>query len=369
MSLLHLKLEEITLEQLTSTLMGDAAVREGQHIDYKREEVRHEQIAEAVASFANAHGGDLLLGIEEAEGVPIAINGVQVPDIDEKELQLLNMLRSKIEPRISNVKIHFVPISENKYVIIIRTLRSWLRPHRVSHNSKFFARQLSGKYELDYHQIRDLFLGSNDLTEKYTKFHAERVNCYLEKYNYETQPMAMLHFVPMSAFENKNQFDLPAVYEKLQIKKLFTTEHFKRYNFFGVASDSYDKSTYYQLFKNGITEHVTTRIARENKTSTKMLKRELEEVISWTMWNFRLLEINEPIYVMLAIYGTKGLTAYDVDGQAWSENYHPLELDRLVFPDYLIEDIHRVDTDVIIKPILDGIWNAYGFSHSPHFEN
>lgn len=92
--------------------MSDILVKEGQHIDFKREMIRPESLCQAVTSFANTQGGDLLIGIEEKEGLPISILGVQYEDTDKEKLRLLDIFRNNIEPRVANAEIEFVPTGD-----------------------------------------------------------------------------------------------------------------------------------------------------------------------------------------------------------------------------------------------------------------
>lgn len=166
MSLFHKPIEQITLIDLNS-LMCVYPVQEGQQIDYKRDQIQPESLCAAVTSFANSQVGDLLIGIEEKEGFPVCIVGVPCEDTDKEELRLLDILRNNIEPRLANVEIKFITANDSNYVILIRTKRSWLRPHRAKKTSKFYARQSNGKYELDVQQLRQMFLGSSEFAEKY----------------------------------------------------------------------------------------------------------------------------------------------------------------------------------------------------------
>ena len=52
-----------------------------------------------VVSFANASGGDLVHGIEEAGGVPRALTGVPKPARDAEVLSLENIFLSGVDPR------------------------------------------------------------------------------------------------------------------------------------------------------------------------------------------------------------------------------------------------------------------------------
>ena len=59
-----------------------------------------------VTSLANTVGGHLVLGMDEAEGVPTAADGVLVPDIDKEMLRLQQILRSGTQPKLPAVGMH-----------------------------------------------------------------------------------------------------------------------------------------------------------------------------------------------------------------------------------------------------------------------
>jgi hypothetical protein len=44
--------------------------------------------------------------------------------------------------------------------------RSWIAPHRVKANDKFYGRNSKGKYPLDVSELRTAFMLSEQLTEK-----------------------------------------------------------------------------------------------------------------------------------------------------------------------------------------------------------
>ncbi|MFD1955361.1 helix-turn-helix domain-containing protein [Paenibacillus thailandensis] len=363
MSLLHKSIENITLDDLKS-LLGDIPVREGLQIDYKRDMIRPEQLCEAVTSFANSQGGDLLIGIDEEEGIPFSILGVSCSDIDKEKLRLLDIFRNNIEPRLAGVEIEFIEVGDNKYVIVIRTKRSWLRPHRVKHNNKFFMRQANGKFDLDIQQLRQMFLESSDFTKKYSTFLEERVVHHIEKFG--SSSFILLHFVPISAFERSNVVDLSGIFNKIRTTPIATTVDNRRINFIGVYSDTDDRSCKFQLFRNGIIEHATTRIIYDNAMSGSSLYEKLRQTFHYSFQNYRMLEMREPLYVMLSIYGIEGLTLKDIDSFYADHDIVPYEFDKMIFPEIFIEDLDSVVIPEIIRPIMDSLWNAYGYSRYPH---
>lgn len=120
-------------------------------IEYKREmptRQRDEQVKflAAVSSLANTAGGDLLIGIEADDGIPQAISGVQVDNLDGDKLRLEQLLATCLEPRLPRVDIKPIGCANGRHVLIIRAYRSWVAPHRVTLNDKFYGRNSGGKY-------------------------------------------------------------------------------------------------------------------------------------------------------------------------------------------------------------------------------
>ena len=101
--LIYKKFEEIGINDIHQLMMN--SVQEGKTIEYKlmlpggNDQERKEFLAD-VSSFANTMGGDLIYGIEEENGIPKKIVGVELSDVDAEIRRLDNMIRDGIEPRI-----------------------------------------------------------------------------------------------------------------------------------------------------------------------------------------------------------------------------------------------------------------------------
>ena len=66
---------------------------EGKSLDYKRDSYGgkdddKKELLKDVSSFANTQGGDLIIGVDEEQGLPTSIPGVAVGDIDKEKLRL-----------------------------------------------------------------------------------------------------------------------------------------------------------------------------------------------------------------------------------------------------------------------------------------
>ena len=96
-----------TLESIEAAdilALHENAVAEGKTLEYKRDlpggvdEQKREFLAD-VSSLANAAGGHLVFGIEESEGVPASVPGIEGIDPDAETLRLENIIRDGISPR------------------------------------------------------------------------------------------------------------------------------------------------------------------------------------------------------------------------------------------------------------------------------
>ena len=143
----------------------DNAVSERKTVDYKQllsfhnDEEKREFLAD-VSSFANAAGGHLVFGIREESGGPVELLGFELTDPDAARLQLEEIIRTGVAPRIPGIQTKPIPLEGSKWAMVIRVPTSLLSPHMVTFKnlSRFFSRNSAGKFQLDVGQIRSAFL-------------------------------------------------------------------------------------------------------------------------------------------------------------------------------------------------------------------
>src|SRR5262249_4589910 len=136
-----------------------------------------------VSSFANSFGGDLIYGIvdkrenDNPTGIPesapglAALKGGAGPTI----LQIEQIIRSNIAPRIPGIRIKSIDGFPNGPVLLVRVPKSYAAPHMVKHgdSGRFYSRTSQGKYILDVGEIRAAFALSESLPERIRQFRAE----------------------------------------------------------------------------------------------------------------------------------------------------------------------------------------------------
>lgn len=369
-------IDQITLTDLQRLITDGILEKKG--LDYKRQFTDDNmKLLCNLTSFANAVGGYLIYGIDEKDGIPVEIMGIDSTSIDSEKLRIENLMRDGVEPRIPGFNLHPISIGEGKSVLIVHIPRSWAAPHMVKYKgaSKFYSRNSAGKYQLDVAELRTAFLLSETIAEKIRNFRIER----LAKINSNEMPIEMsdapkvvLHVIPFSAFSpyGNREFYIPQIAEYGEIEPLKPASACgmtHRFNFDGFLSYSPPNQTgnsivYSQLFRNGIIETVESSLIRDGYGDQNFfivwrIEKSVIEALARYIRFLSKIQIEPPFVVLLSLLGTKGM---QIPPAAFgSVSSDPVDKDILVIPEILIEDINT-DMDVIMRPAFDAIWNAAG---------
>lgn len=378
------QIDSITIEDIQALKSNE--VMESKTIDYKQflscsTDSEKTGFLADITAFANAVGGDLIFGITEEEGIPKSIDGVGLDNPDEEKLRLENIIRSGIEPRISDIAIRLLKIDDTEYyILLIRVKRSWNAPHRVifKDHSKFYGRNSAGKYPLDVSELKTVFMLSEQLPERIKRFHRTRA---YDISSHEELPVPLLecgkmifHLIPLSAFSTNETLDTTQIYDKcLELPPQGFNNGFDRcINLDGVATipqDSMPYKAYNQLYRSGIIEIVSV-FENKNKDGYFFIdSHELEYfLINITKQCFKVLTdltVEPPIYVFLTLAGvqhyrflTKGAFRYG-NGS--------LGRDVLSIPEIVI-DSYNSEPHTILRPIFDMVWNSFGFKSSSNYD-
>jgi hypothetical protein len=202
------RLEKIDRSDL-DRLVGVA--REGKTLEFKqampaRSDREIIQFLAAVSAFANSTGGDLLIGMTAEEGVATSISGIPLAGFDDEKLRLEQLLADNLDPRLPVVGFHSVPCGGGNHVLVIRVQRSWLSPHRVLRNDKFYGRNSAGKYPLDVGELRNTFVLREAVSERIRAFRGDRLAkitagdtpCHLVP-----SASMVLHVIPIPSFGDR----------------------------------------------------------------------------------------------------------------------------------------------------------------------
>jgi hypothetical protein len=345
------KIDEADLDNLVTN-----SVAEGKTIEYKRvlpsnsDGDKKEFLAD-VSSFANTVGGDLICGVDEKQGAPTGIFGLSISDPDLEVRRLDSVINDGLEPRV-RFTIRSIQRSGKPPVLIVRTERSWIGPHRVTFkgHDKFYARNSAGKYPMDVSELRSAFTFSTSVTERIRQFREDRLN----KLQNNRTPVTLvagpsrtiLHCIPLESFSRIVQSDVSRLLQQTpRVPPIITgTGWATRINLDGFVTHSGSSTgsmSYTQLFRNGAIEAVEAywlNVTGRGDTRTIPHVTVEKEVLEYLKRLFELqkqLGIIPPIVVALTLTRTRGLTILRDPYQG--DPGHPIEEDNLVLPETLEE--------------------------------
>ena len=346
-------------EEDLRVLLNNDDFREGQFLDYKRtfdfleaKDKSHKanaknELRNDVCSFANADGGDLVVGISEKEGLALSINPIGIDNIDKFEMELRNALLP-IQPATPPVDFSFIP-ADNGYVVVVHIEKGLLKPYITIENQttfRFWVRRGNGKEPMRYSEISNNFLHAASLANEIKRFRAERLSELIED---NPGKFGVVHVIP-ATFTNPADF-IP-VCDLCKAGKVPLPVHLNNYargrmlpNVDGVWFPSEDGLRDFQilrLFNNGSVELrdnlYTTTISNEEYLVSDEFIQSIEDIVDGTAEIYKALDRNSTVYVCVSIIGCKGYWNYDSHN-----SYHPLpskvDRDRIICAPIEIKDI------------------------------
>ncbi|QIN81056.1 hypothetical protein GBA65_21705 (plasmid) [Rubrobacter marinus] len=264
---------------------------------------------------------------------------------------------------------------------MLRIPRSFSRPHVVVFKnwSRFFTRSSNGKHQMDVDEVRAAFLGSEAIAERVRAFRADRLGRIVSgegSATLEGSARAVLHVVPLSAFDSPPPFvDLQTEYA---LRLLRPPGHGRspRYNFDGLVSEGRYPGrgigSYAQLFRTGAVEAVDATPFDDEYNRSVIVAHQLEETTVEALKRYlrlqRELDVSSPVVVMLGLVGVRG---YEIpDGGGTSSYIRPVDRDDLIVPEALLEagpSSGEGEVGLALKRMFDAVWNACGYAESPNF--
>ena len=330
-----------------------------------------------VSSLANTAGGDFLLGVVAKDGKPVALPGIEIENLDGEILRFDQLLRDRLEPRLPHVDIHPIKVAHDKYVLVFRVLRSWIAPHRVKKNSKFYARNSAGRYELDVGELRTAFSMSEGLATRIRDFRTDR----LAKIHSRETPVPLksggcmvVHAIPLGSFMSPTTVDItPAETSTRQFPPMGASAWNGRFNLDGYVNyaGGHESSlrAYTQFFRTGVVESVSVLSTHEDRPFLPRVAYEVN-VIKFLSQFFKFaggFKIEPPYSMFLSFVGVRGCMFSAQPRNLPPHERQPLREDMLILPDIVIQDCDE-KPDQLLRPIFDMVWNAFDFIRSFNYD-
>ena len=386
MSLLDILLDKVTEADLNSLI--STGVPESPTIDYKQDTYgnsdsdKREFLAD-VSSFANTIGGDIVIGLEEASGLPTVVKPL-TGDIDAEVRRLESIALSGIEPRLTNLRIRSVPVAGG-HAIIVRVPRSFVPPHRViaQNSNRFYARAGTKKYEPNVDQLRHLFTDAPHMLERIRSFWADQ----LVKITAGDTPTPLgqlgkvvLHVIPLPSFADGRMADIVSQLAKGSHVPVPLDEVGFPSNY-AVNLDGYlsysvgpqgGRQSYAQFFRNGAIEGVG-ELRTDDNVNSRFITRDLTNLVVSRVRLYldvvKAYELGLPVYIFLSLCNAARINYRyaDASGMGWHES-HPLSREIVSMPEIYID---KFDVDVIdaMRPAFNTLWNAVGFMSCDRYDD
>lgn len=377
------EIKNLTEEKVNS--LKENQVAEDKHLEYKltlpgeRYEEKKEFLAD-ISSFANADGGVIIYGIEAKDGVPEDIPGVEIENTDAVILRLENLLRTSIEPRIIGTYFQPLKLSNGRFLIIAYIPKSFNPPHVVNYQGhwRFYIRHSAGKHQMDLSEVKNSINLSENLVERIKNFRLDRISRIISNdvnIPLVESPKIVLHLLPLISFEKGYRIDLNVDISQ-NLRPLFDSTSYQRYNLDGLMTystigDFKTADAYLLLYYNGIIETFNSRVLTLSSKDQKAfrveaIERGLIEELERLLGELNSLNVNCPIIIMITLLGVKG---YMIDSSnAFFHANDSIDRDTVFLPEVMLND-YSEKIELVIKPIFDSLWQAFGFSKCKHYND
>ena len=346
---------DITLDDIKCLV--EEEIDENNFIEYKSKldkngEKRH--IPRTVCGFANSDGGLLIYGFDEEKEGFDKIQGVELNNSWEREKQrLIDIIRDNIEPYI-DVGIEKLDLENNKSLIIIKTSKSWIAPHRVKRGDRkdFYIRRNGRTEPMEFNEIKDMFDMNNKLTDKINKFRCKRVLKYSSEDT--THYKVIYHSIPLNSFNNI-QINLKDAKKYLLDNKVF--DHRGNYNFEGIYySDSIEFS---QMFRNGIFEKVMKTNGEKDNIPLSNFEDDFKNFVESMLKVYKSLNIFCPIIFFVTLTNIKGRDVFvnaihERTGDIYDKERNILDASGIIF-----DSDESIDEN--ISNLFLQFWNHFGY--------
>jgi hypothetical protein len=366
--------------------LESAQVAEGLRIEYKRElygtsDPDRKEAVKDISAFANSAGGHLIIGVEEAEGIPKGIPGIDAVDPDEIVRRLEQLARDGIEPRIQGLRARSIRLSSGRYCFLIRVPRSWSPPHRVStrNSNRYWIRNSTGCHEASMDELRHLFGQHGDAARRALDFRDQRIAEILSEQS--GKPLAgdgrlFVHIIPLASVISRFFINLEAVERFSRLFRPIGSEGDRpRFNLRGFIYErgGIRNLGYTQVFRNGVVEATNAGIVNRSDNSVKIAGLKLEghliESIPSYVGALQSLGVPAPLVILLTIEGAKGATYTVRSNHFDDEPGPPLDNDLVRLPDCYVNDYGTHDDYCrALRPAFDCLWNSSGYPKALSFD-
>ncbi|MBA3939589.1 MAG: hypothetical protein C0520_00100 [Sphingopyxis sp.] len=361
-------LDAITLSDIEDLVRFKRS--EGRTLDFKATfpDAGHKGVRDFLAdvtAFANSGGGDLVIGVtEDDNGDAAEVLGISRDNLDENLRRIEDQLRSCVDPRVPDFRIHRVDLPDGKVVLVLRVGASLIAPHRVTfdRSSRFYRRTNRANSDMSTAEIRQAFAASEDTPRKIRDLHRQALAAAEGAdmpVRLRGEPAAILTIAPLSVLREARSLPVgrdDVVFPPRMTGAINTVVGLDSVIVHSPVDDGSGAVRTFSInHRRGYIDHAWT-IGHEKDGTTYVWQDnfvvKIEEAARSTLARLRAHGIEGPWIVMATLIRIKGARLFLGDHQlsepAWQDP---------AFLGEIIDD--RLDKDAL-KPFVDGFWRVFG---------
>ncbi len=179
--------------------------------------------------------------------------------------------------------------------------------------------------------------------------------------------------VPASALYINPNLDLAGFLSDINnrglLSALLTNAAERRYNFDGFAA--FHGAGYGQLYRSGSIEygtgyHISGQESGKKYLASDNVVKGVVQAIGEGARILKTLSVALPIQVMVSLLNVGGYQLA-TRGTDWLEDTRPLSRSHLLFPPIQMDDLDVVVGE-LTKPVLDNLWQSFGYSRCSYYD-
>lgn len=361
-------------------------VTESISLEYKSEpygtkDEEKKEFLKDLSALANTSGGTLLIGVEEVDGAASCIKGIASTEIDKFILRFEESYRTGLEPTLHGVKIRNISTYAGE-ILAIHVPKSASPPHRVifKNSNRYYLRHSKGVFEASYNELKNMFLQTANAGDRAVEFHRSRIRLMRSPHSAigltGQAERLVVHVLPIGTAGHPFAVKFSSAQQDDQLLRpmgnLMGYSPRMNVDGFAITTGGDDISSYTQLFRNGSLEAVQAGYLQDLRGAPCIQARAIVKTLFDALPRFvdaqQKLGVAPPLYVAVTLTQVTGARVICRDSNDLFHGPPVLRAPDLNLPICLIEDFGSADDyKNALKPALDALWNAGGYTEwTPH---
>ncbi|MFD2263481.1 hypothetical protein ACFSM5_11325 [Lacibacterium aquatile] len=220
-----------------------------------------------------------------------------------------------------------------------------------------------------------MFLQTASVAERVNHFRKERLQIIAANAGpvrlADQEDKIIIHLISLT---EQQPIDLSVAMKQRELfSPISDTSGIPRFNLDGLCSfrSGTDCHGYTQLFREGHIEATRVGLVRNYQRAPAISAEEIRDLLLKHVPKFinglRVIGINPPIYIGVSLQGTYGAKVICTNDTFFiTDSVSPLAVSEVLLPICILEDFGTDESyRGTLKPALDALWNAGGFSSYP----